>query len=358
MSDQNSYEKRFARHISLKGFGAEAQEKLKNSKVTVVGCGGLGCPALLYLAANGIGSLKLIDADVVQISNLHRQILFDTDDIGEYKVEAAASRLRAINPDCEIETVKDYLRLSNAMELLKGSDIVIDGSDNFPTRYLVNDACYLLGIPLVYGAVNEFEGQVSLFNVPSESDPSPNYRDLFPNPPQSGIIRNCAEAGVIGVLPGIIGQWQASEAIKYLSGVGETLKGKLLLFDFLTNTTTQIKFRRNPKIEIVELVNIEHESCTDEEVSWLDLTDVLTKKNAILIDVREPHEHQECNAGGRNAPLSRLAELDDFFDQDRTFVLYCQTGNRSSQALNSLKAKNLKGRYFHIKNGIKAYPFC
>jgi len=352
-----SFDERYARQLRLKGFGREAQQKLANSKVVLVGCGGLGCPIALYLVSMGIGEIRITDPDTVQLSNLHRQILFTTADIGKSKVGVAAKKLKALNPRCKITTRQEYVRSSNVMEIIEDCDLVIDGSDNFPTRYLINDACYLKGIPLVYGAVNEFEGQVSIFNVLKvDGERSPHYRDLFPEPPMEGAVQNCAEAGVLGILPGIIGQFQAAEAVKYLTGIGENLIGKLLLFDYLTNTSTIIKYNSRKDVRITELVPIAPMACEEDEISWTDLKSIMGE-NTILIDVREEDEHNDRNAGGRNVPLARIEELSSLFNQGRTFVFYCQTGIRSGQAVAILKQKGFEGKFLHIKGGIVEYPF-
>jgi sulfur-carrier protein adenylyltransferase/sulfurtransferase len=241
---------RYARHLSLPGFGPAAQEKLKRGSVLVIGAGGLGCPALLYLAAAGVGRIVVVDDDRVDVSNLQRQVLFTTADAGELKAEAAACRLRALNPLIAIEPRAERFTRENALALVRSVDLVVDGSDNFGTRYLVNDACVLADRPFVYGAIQGFEGQVSVFNLRG----GPTYRCLFPEPPEPGTVPNCAEGGVLGVLPGLIGTMQATEAIKVLTGIGEPLAGRLLLFDALTMTTRAVGLAVDPRTrEIREL---------------------------------------------------------------------------------------------------------
>jgi len=236
---------RYARHIILPGVGIEGQLRLRDARVLVIGAGGLGSPALQYLAAAGIGTLGVVDHDQVEISNLQRQVIFSTDQIGKLKADAAAERLQALNPEIEIRSHTVYLTQNNARELIREYDIVIDGSDNFPTRYLVNDACVLEGRPLVYGAISRFEGQVSLLHGPTTSGVGPCYRCLFPEPPAPGTVPNCADAGVVNVLPGVVGSIMATETIKLIVGLGELLIGTLVYFDALGTTFHRLSFDRN-----------------------------------------------------------------------------------------------------------------
>ena len=235
--------RRYARHIILPGIGGEGQEKLGEARVLVVGAGGLGSPAAMYLAAAGIGTIGLVDFDDVELSNLQRQLLHDTDDVGRPKVDSARDRLRALNPNVEVVAHRTMLSSANAFEVLEPYDIVVDGTDNFPVRYLVNDACQLLGKPLVYGSIYQWEGQASVFLPGAEN---PCYRCLFPEPPPPGVVPSCAEGGVFGVLPGVIGSMQAVEAIKLVLGVGEPLAGKLVLYDAMRNEFTTVKLRWDP----------------------------------------------------------------------------------------------------------------
>ncbi len=239
---------RYARHLTIPEFGMESQKKLKQSKVLAIGTGGLGSPMLQYLAAAGIGTIGIVDFDVVEASNLQRQVLFGESDVGKSKVKVARDKLHDINPHIDIEVHNTRLSSENAMEILEGYDVVADGTDNFPTRYLVNDAAIFLGIPNVYGSIFQFEGQVSVFNyTDEEGNTGPNYRDLFPTPPPPGLVPNCAEAGVLGVLPGIIGSLQANEVIKVLTGIGKPLSGRLFLFDALTFETRTVNVNKNSK---------------------------------------------------------------------------------------------------------------
>ncbi|RMI26214.1 MAG: molybdopterin-synthase adenylyltransferase MoeB, partial [Calditrichaeota bacterium] len=237
---------RYHRHIIIPEFGIEGQQKLKAARVLVVGTGGLGSPLLLYLAAAGVGTLGIVDFDVVEDSNLHRQVLFNQQDLGMPKVEAAKKRLMALNPHIEVVTYNTRLTSANALEIIRDYDVVADGTDNFPTRYLVNDACVLLGKPNVYASIFQFEGQVSVFNyVDKNGEVGPNYRCLYPEPPPPGLVPNCAEGGVLGVLPGIIGCLQANEVIKVITGIGEPLSGRLLIFDALKFEVRILKFKRD-----------------------------------------------------------------------------------------------------------------
>ncbi|NRA48066.1 MAG: HesA/MoeB/ThiF family protein, partial [Phaeodactylibacter sp.] len=250
--------KRYARHLAIPGFGPEGQKRLKRSQVLVIGAGGLGSPVLLYLAAAGIGQLTIVDFDEVDISNLQRQVLYTEADLGKPKATAAAKRLKALNPQIKIEAVIAPFSSENARELIRSADLVIDGTDNFPTRYLSNDACVLEGKPLVYGSIYRFEGQVSVFNLERKNgERGPNYRHLFPTPPPPELVPNCAEGGVLGVLPGIIGSMQANEAIKVLAEVGAPLDGKLFLFDAATLFSRTITIKNNPDIRIEELIDYE-----------------------------------------------------------------------------------------------------
>ncbi len=237
---------RYARHIILPGVGAVGQQKLLDSKMLVVGAGGLGSPILMYLAAAGVGTLGIVDFDTVDVSNLQRQILHSTSDVGKLKTESAKERLEQLNPDVKIEIYQEQLSSQNAREIFHAYDLIIDGSDNFPTRYLVNDACVLESKPLIYGAISQFEGQLSLFNMMTDKGKSPCYRCLFPTPPKAGTVLSCAEAGVFGVLPGVVGSLMATEAVKFVLGLGESLVGTLLHYDGLYSETRRITIKRNP----------------------------------------------------------------------------------------------------------------
>ena len=310
---------RYNRHIIIPEFGMESQQKLKAAKVLVVGSGGLGSPVLLYLAAAGVGTIGIVDYDVVDDSNLQRQILFGVESVGKPKVEAARQRLLALNPHLHIQLHNTQLNSQNALEIIKDYDVVADGTDNFPTRYLVNDACVLLEKPNVYASIFQFEGQVSVFNYTNANNVTgPNYRDLYPTPPPPGLVPSCAEGGVLGVLPGIIGSMQASEVIKVITGIGETLSGRFFIFDALNFETRTFKISKrkdNPisgeNPTITALIDYEQfcgmravEEKPIKEISAKDLYDWQVKGEKFqLIDVREPHEYDIVNIGGELIPL-------------------------------------------------------
>lgn len=361
---------RYQRHLSLRGFGPAAQERLKQSAVLVVGAGGLGCPALLYIAAAGVGRIVIIDSDRVDLTNLQRQVLYTTADAGLPKADAAAARLRALNPLITVEPHVARLTRTNALELVRSVDLVLDGSDNFGTRYLVNDACVLADRPFVYGAISEFEGQVSVFNWRL----GPTYRCLFPEPPPPGTVANCAEAGVLGVLPGLIGTVQASEAIKLITGLGEPLSGRLMLWDALTMQTQLLTFTADPRSrEIRDLPPDGYgEACATAAVAGASaLADELPEEieadelrarlgEVQLLDVREEWER----ALGRidaslNAPLSRLAcaniaaEYPEL-DPARPLVAYCAVGARSLRALPLLRKQGFK-HVRSLRGGLRAW---
>src|ERR1700675_2226377 len=298
---------RYSRHLIMPEVGMEGQLKLKAAKVLCIGTGGLGAPLGLYLAAAGVGRLGLVDSDSVDLTNLQRQILFSTTDVGRPKIEAAADRLRTMNPDIQIDTFETQLTSANALDIMKDYDIIVDGTDNFPTRYLVNDACILLGKPNVYGSIFRFEGQATVFGYPG----GPCYRCLYPEPPPPGLVPSCAEGGVLGVLPGIIGSIQAMETIKLILGAGEPLVGRLLLFDALAMRFRELKLRRNPEcpmcgehrpihklIDYYEFCGVRGEEAPGPDVQVQEITPRELKArldrgdDLFILDVREPHEFQ------------------------------------------------------------------
>src|SRR5215204_2577678 len=361
---------RYNRHIIIPEFGLESQRKLKAAKVLVVGSGGLGSPVLLYLAAAGVGTLGIIDFDVVDDSNLQRQILFGVESIGAPKVEAARERLLALNPHIKIQLYNEQLTSKNALDVIKEYHVVADGTDNFPTRYLVNDACILTGKPNVYASIFQFEGQVSVFNYRNaKGEAGPNYRDLYPTPPPPGLVPSCAEGGVLGVLPGIIGSMQASEVIKVITGVGETLSGRFFIFDALNFETRTFKISRrddnpisgkNPTIK--ELIDYE-QFCgmktvekPIKEISVKDLYDWQVRGEKFqLIDVRESHEYDIVNLGGELIPLATVSTNADRIDKDRKVVLHCKMGGRSAKAVRELEEKYGFDNLYNLKGGILAY---
>lgn len=349
---------RYQRHLSLPGFGPEAQLKLKDSSVLMIGAGGLGCPALLYLAAAGVGRIGIVDDDTVDLSNLQRQVLYTEDDIGQSKAEVAARSLRAQNPHVECIAYAERLSVENAVERIGAYDLVIDGSDNFPTRYLVNDACVLAGKPLVHGAIHTFQGQVSVFN----HEGGPTYRCLFPEPPNPEDAPNCSEVGVVGVLPGLIGLYQATEAIKLLAGVGQPLSGRLMLLDALSMRQEIITFERDPEqAKARPLEWIEYNCTTADSEASDGIVEVDPRQlqedssDYQLLDVREDWERAICALPGAHLPLGQiLSGGADFsalgLDTDKPTYVYCKAGVRSLQAAEAMQAhygfkqlKNLQG---------------
>ena len=347
LSDQEN--RRYARQLALKNFGARAQEKLLASSVLVIGAGGLGCPALLYLAGAGVGKIGIIDHDSVSLSNLHRQILYKVSDIGKLKADCAAAALLALNPGISITAYPYALDTENAWEIISGFDVIIDGTDHFSTRYMINDACVLLGKPLVYGAVSGFEGQVSVFNmVRSTGERSVNYRDLFPNPPQEEMIPNCEEAGVLGVLPGIIGTMQANEAIKIITETGTALANQLLTYNALNNEVfsfgiplSSIAMSLLPagreafenKDYVLECADPAKVIFTIDAIFFDQLKD---NDDVIIIDVREKGELPEVTEFSHlQIPLSRLKNEMPALKQ-HTIIAFCQVGQRSLIAARSM----------------------
>jgi molybdopterin/thiamine biosynthesis adenylyltransferase/rhodanese-related sulfurtransferase len=361
---------RYNRHIIIPEFGLGSQQKLKAAKVLVVGSGGLGSPVLLYLAAAGIGTLGIIDFDVVDDSNLQRQILFGVESVGIPKVEAARQRLLALNPHIKINMYNEQLTSKNALDIIRNYDVVADGTDNFPTRYLVNDACILTGKPNVYASIFQFEGQVSVFNFRNgKGEAGPDYRDLYPTPPPPGLVPSCAEGGVLGVLPGIIGSMQASEVIKVITGVGETLSGRFFIFDALNFETRTFKISKradnpisgkNPTIK--ELIDYE-QFCgmkivekPIKEISVQDLYDWQVKGEKFqLIDVREPHEYDIVNLGGELIPLATVTANAGRIEKDKKVVVHCKMGGRSAKAIRELEEKYGFENLYNLKGGILAY---
>jgi len=361
---------RYDRHIIIPGFGIEAQKKLKAAKVLVIGSGGLGSPALLYLAAAGVGTIGIVDFDVVDDSNLQRQVLFGVDEIGVLKVNAAKKRLQALNPHIEIIVHSTQLTSKNALEILKDYDVIADGTDNFPTRYLVNDASVILDKPNIYASIFQFEGQVSVFNYRNEKgELSPNYRDLYPTPPPPGLVPSCAEGGVLGVLPGIIGSLQALEVIKVITGVGEPLSGKLFLFDALTFETRTFNIKRNAAnplngdnptitalIDYEQFCGVKAVEKPIKEITPEELYDLEVRGEKFqLIDVREPHEYDIVDIGGELVPLAGILSYADNIARDKKVVLHCKVGGRSAKAIRDLEEKFGFDNLYNLKGGILAY---
>src|SRR3984957_7871023 len=362
---------RYNRHIIIPEFGEEAQLKLKAAEVLIIGSGGLGSPALLYLTAAGVGTIGIVDFDVVDDSNLQRQVLFDTREIGKPKVEAAKRRLEALNPYVNIVIHNTHINSGNALEIIKDYDVVADGTDNFPTRYLVNDATLMLDKPNVYGSIFQFEGQVSVFNyVNNKGERGPNYRDLYPTPPPPGLVPSCAEGGVLGVLPGIIGSLQALEVIKVITGVGEALSGRFYIFDALNFESRTFTIRRrddNPingkNPTITELIDYEQfcgmravEEAPLKEITAKELYDWQVKGEKFqLIDVREPHEYDIVNIGGELIPLGTIGDNSDRIARDKQVVVHCKMGGRSAKAIRELQEKFGFTNLRNLKGGILSY---
>jgi sulfur-carrier protein adenylyltransferase/sulfurtransferase len=361
---------RYNRHIIIPEFGLEAQQKLKKSKVLVIGSGGLGSPLLLYLAAAGVGHIGIVDFDTVDDSNLHRQVLFGVSEVGKPKVEAAKQRLEGINPYIEIKIYNTQLTSVNAMDLVSNYDVVADGTDNFPTRYLVNDACVLSGKPNVYASIFQFEGQVTVFNyVNKAGELGPNYRDLYDSPPPAGLVPNCAEGGVLGVLPGIIGSLQALEVIKVITGVGDPLSGKLYTFDALSFQSRTFAIKRrdtnplngsNPtQFELIDYEQFCGMKAVDRKVKEIEVEEFIlwqeNGENFQLIDVREPEEYNDRNIGGTLIPLNNILEEADKVSTDRKVLIYCRSGKRSSTAIQQLEDKFGLDNLYNLKGGILDY---
>jgi sulfur-carrier protein adenylyltransferase/sulfurtransferase len=365
--------KRYQRHLVLKGFGLKGQTKLKNSRVLVVGAGGLGSPALLYLAAAGIGKLGIADFDVVDISNLQRQVLFTVTDVGLPKAESAAKRLGLLNPNIQFQTHQEKLTSANALQIVEQYDVVVDGTDNFPTRYLLNDACVILQKPLVYGSILEFEGQIAVFNYRfADGEVSANYRDLFPEPPPPDSVPNCEQAGVLGVLPGIIGSMQANEVIKVVTGMGDVLANKLLIFDASDMQQTIIQIPdRGTKSSIKSLIDYEdfcgishgknksldvNISSSMKEITVQELQKLKESgADFQLIDVREPYEYDICNLEGELIPMSEIPTNVDKIAKDKKVVIHCRSGKRSGDMLLWLEKNHGFDNLYNLKGGILAW---
>jgi adenylyltransferase/sulfurtransferase len=365
---------RYSRHLILPEVGMEGQQRLKAAKVLLVGTGGLGAPMALYLAAAGVGTLGLVDFDVVDASNLHRQVIHSTPDIGRPKLDSAADKLNALNPDVKVVKHNTMLTSANAMEILKDYDIVADGTDNFQTRYLVNDACVLSGKPNVYGSIFRFEGQASVF----ATEEGPCYRCLYPEPPPPGLVPSCAEGGVLGILPGLVGIIQASEVVKLILGKGEPLIGRLLLVDALGMRFRELKLRKNPECPVcgthptvTEL--IDYDQFCGITPPAKETTQVANVQNGIpqigpeelkrrqtanedvfVLDVREPHEFQIANIGGHLIPLNDLPKRVGELDREKNIVVHCKSGGRSQKASEFLQQQGFT-RVENLAGGITAW---
>jgi sulfur-carrier protein adenylyltransferase/sulfurtransferase len=361
---------RYNRHIIIPEFGVDSQKKLKAAKVLVVGSGGLGSPLLLYLTAAGVGTIGIVDFDVVEDSNLHRQVLFGVEDIGLPKTESAKKRLLALNPHVTINVHTTRLARNNAFSIINEYDVVADGTDNFPTRYLVNDACVLLDKPNVYASIFQFEGQVSVLNYKNtEGERGPNYRDLFATPPPPGLVPNCAEGGVLGVLPGIIGSMQALEVIKVITGIGEILDGRLLIFDALTFESRILSFKRsannplnglNPTIHALidyeEFCGVRDSERKVNEISVKEFLEwQISGEDFQFIDVREPLEYEISNLGAQHIPLGSILLEADKISRDKKVVIHCKMGGRSAQAVRNLEDNFGFKNLYSLSGGIVSY---
>ncbi len=360
---------RYSRHLIMPEVGMEGQLKLKKAKVLCIGTGGLGAPLGLYLAAAGVGRIGLVDFDSVDFTNLQRQVLFGTSDVGRPKITAAADRLRNLNPEIQIDAYEAHLTSDNALDLFKDYDIIVDGTDNFPTRYLVNDACVILGKPNVYGSIFRFEGQITVFGYPD----GPCYRCLYPEPPPPGLVPSCAEGGVLGVLPGIVGTIQAAETLKLIIGKGQPLVGRLLLFDALAMKFRELKLRKHPEcpvcgknptvtklIDYVEFCGIRGEEAPSTvtnipEITPRDLKSRMDKGDDLyILDVREPHEYDICNLNGHLIPLGELPRRVHELDSSREIVAHCRSGKRSAEAVEFLQKAGFR-KIWNLKGGILAW---
>lgn len=364
---------RYSRHIILPEVGLDGQKKLKAASVLCVGTGGLGSPLLLYLAAAGIGRIGIVDFDVVDSSNLHRQIIHGTSWVGKPKIESAKNRILEINPSCQVDLYETRLSSENALQIAEPYDLVIDGTDNFPTRYLVNDVCVLLNKPNVYGSIFRFEGQATVFNY----EGGPNYRDLYPEPPPPGLVPSCAEGGVLGVLCGIIGTIQATEAVKIILGQGNTLSGRLLLYNALEMKFRELKLRPNPVRPVIEkLVDYEEfcgipqakaaeeqEKANMQEITVQELKELIDSgaigKDYVLLDVRNPNEYDIAQIPG--AVLIPLPDIENGSGVEKVkelvnghkLIAHCKMGGRSAKAIGILKSAGIDG--INVKGGINAW---
>jgi sulfur-carrier protein adenylyltransferase/sulfurtransferase len=360
---------RYSRHLIMPEVGMQGQQKLKAARVLCVGTGGLGSPLALYLTAAGVGTLGIVDFDVVDVTNLQRQIIHSTADVGRKKLDSAEEKLKAINPYIDIRKFETRLSSENALEIFRDFDIIADGTDNFPTRYLVNDACVLTGKPNVYGSIFRFEGQASVF----ATEEGPCYRCLYPEPPPPGLVPSCAEGGVLGILPGLVGVMQATEVIKLILGAGEPLIGRLLLIDALAMKFRELKLRKNPDcpacgthptvtnlIDYNEFCGIRGEEKPTVETGIPEMQVEELKRrldkgdDLFVLDVREPHEYQICNIGGYLIPLGDLPKRVNELDSSREIVAHCRSGVRSGKAVAFLQQAGFK-KVHNLAGGILAW---
>ena len=366
---------RYSRHLIMPEVGMAGQKKLKASSVLLIGAGGLGAPLSLYLGAAGVGRIGIVDFDVVDHTNLQRQVIHGTEDVGRAKLDSARDAIARINPHVKVEGYNEPLTSENALRIIEKYDMVIDGTDNFPTRYLVNDACVLLGKPNVYGSIFRFDGQASVFH----HEGGPCYRCLYPEPPDPGLVPSCAEGGVLGILPGLVGLIQATEGIKIMLGKGDTLSGRLLLFDALGMKFREMKIRRDPECPVcgdnptvTELIDyeqfcgmpseekdVEKESEMQKQSDWdVNVQDLKKMRDEgadfALVDVREPHEYEICNLEGELIPLNTLSDRLGELDKDRHTVVHCRSGGRSAKAVNAMREAGFTN-VWNLQGGILAW---
>jgi sulfur-carrier protein adenylyltransferase/sulfurtransferase len=334
---------RYSRHLRLRDFGEEAQRRLLQAKVLVIGAGGLGSPVMQYLTAAGVGEIGLMDDDVVSLSNLHRQVLYSTADIGQLKIEVAAERLRNMNEDVRITCIPERFSAANAIQFIPDYDVIIDTTDNIPARYHINDACVRYHKPLVYGAIFRWEGQVTVFNYQE----GPTYRCLFPEPP-GAMVQSCDEEGVVGALPGLIGTYQALEAIKIITGKGQVLNGRMLCINVDTNSQYFFNFKRRE-----EAVKAAYEVSDVTEIDIHTFKTLLSDENIQFLDVRTQAEFDAQNAGGMNIPLDALPKYFNKIKTHPSLLIACQSGVRSVEAIRILRSKGYQGKYYHLTRGLK-----
>jgi adenylyltransferase/sulfurtransferase len=349
---------RYNRHLQLPGFDENSQLALKKSTVLVVGAGGLGCPILLYLAAVGIGKIGIVDFDIIEIENLHRQILFDEYDVGRHKAIVAGEKIKKLHPYVNIEVFNKAIDYENVTSIISDYDVIVDGSDNFATRYLLNDACVIMDKPYIYGAVFQYEGQVSSFNVLLDNKRSCNYRNIYPEPPETGVIPSCAEGGVLGVLPGIIGCVQAMEVIKLITGLGELIVNSTWIFDALSMESHKIYITDPIPFIINEIIPIQN-YCIPSVINEIEYSEQWEQNlnNFQLIDVRTEEERCRKNIGGIHIPLSEIKEeYHKIICNEKDVIFYCQTGRRSKQAAQIFQQlTDGKKKVYSLKGGLEAF---
>ncbi len=348
----NIEKEHYSRHLILEEIGEEGQQKLRQSKVLVIGAGGLGCPILQYLVAAGVGTIGVVDGDRIERSNLQRQILYGVQDIGKYKSVVAKDVLTRLNPNVSLKAYSYNLTEENALSLFEGYDIIVDGSDNFPTRYLVNDACVITKKPLVFGSIFKFQGQVSVFNYNN----SATYRCLYPTPPEQGSVPNCSEIGVLGVLPGIIGGLQANEVLKLILGIGKPLVNQLLVYDALTCRQQVLNFSKDEKVQVESLSDDYHHFCGITQVEEYRNITLETYRNQSdhyhLLDVRNYNEYEDFNIGGIHIPLDELEERMGEIPNNKTLAVTCASGQRSRKAIQLLLENYYPENIVNIKDGL------